>query len=75
MEVVFWVAAGLLAYAQVGYPVLLAVLGWVRRARGVPAGGGEEPRVSLVVAAHREAGVIEAKVANARAKFFAQLKA
>jgi glycosyl transferase family 2 len=67
VEVVFWVAAGLLVYAQVGYPALLAALGWVRRARRVPAGGGEEPRVSLVVAAHREAAVIAAKVANARA--------
>jgi Glycosyl transferase family 2 len=67
VEVVFWVAAGLLVYAQVGYPVLLAVLGRVRRARRVPAARDDAPRVSLIVAAHREAGVIEGKVANARA--------
>jgi cellulose synthase/poly-beta-1,6-N-acetylglucosamine synthase-like glycosyltransferase len=67
VEVVFWVAVGLLVYAQVGYPLLLAVLGRLRRAREAPPAGGEVPRVSLIVAAHREAQVIEGKVANARA--------
>jgi cellulose synthase/poly-beta-1,6-N-acetylglucosamine synthase-like glycosyltransferase len=67
VEVVFWVAAGLLVYAQVGYPVLLAVLGRVRRGRRAAAVGANEPRVSLIVAAHREAEVIAGKVANARA--------
>jgi cellulose synthase/poly-beta-1,6-N-acetylglucosamine synthase-like glycosyltransferase len=67
VEVIFWVCAGLLVYAQVGYPLVLGVLGRLRR-RGVAlAARGGEPRVSLVVAAHREAGVIQAKVANARA--------
>jgi cellulose synthase/poly-beta-1,6-N-acetylglucosamine synthase-like glycosyltransferase len=67
VEVVFWVSAGLLAYAQVGYPVLLEVLGRVRRARSAIPAGDEQPRVSLIVAAHREAEVIAGKVANARA--------
>jgi cellulose synthase/poly-beta-1,6-N-acetylglucosamine synthase-like glycosyltransferase len=67
VEVVFWVAAGLLVYAQVGYPVLLEVLGRVRRARSAIPAGDEQPRVSLIVAAHREAEVIAGKVANARA--------
>jgi Glycosyltransferase like family 2 len=67
VEAVFWVAVGLLVYAQVGYPVLLGVLGRLRRARGVAETGGPEPRVSLIVAAHREAEVIAGKVANARA--------
>src|SRR5919204_659092 len=68
VEVVFWVAAGLLVYAQAGYPVLLELLGRVRRGRAVPlAVDGAEPRVSLVIAAHREAEVIAGKVANARA--------
>jgi Glycosyl transferase family 2 len=70
VAVVFWVAVGLLVYAQVGYPLLLEVLGRVRRGTGrgvavaVPAGA--EPSVSLVIAAHREAPIIAAKVANAR---------
>ena len=65
---VFWVAAGLLVYAQVGYPLLLELLGRARRGRTIDAGpDAGEPSVSLVIAAHREAAIIEAKVANARA--------
>jgi hypothetical protein len=68
VAVVFWVAVGLLVYAQVGYPLLLEVLGRVRRGNGVAAAvlHGAEPSVSLVIAAHREAPIIAAKVANAR---------
>jgi cellulose synthase/poly-beta-1,6-N-acetylglucosamine synthase-like glycosyltransferase len=69
IAVVFWVAVGLLVYAQVGYPLLLEVLGRARRGRtasGLVAAGAE-PSVTLVIAAHREASIIEAKVANARA--------
>jgi cellulose synthase/poly-beta-1,6-N-acetylglucosamine synthase-like glycosyltransferase len=69
VAVVFWVAVGLLVYAQVGYPLLLELLGRTRRTRGAGEASPEppEPSVSLVIAAHREAGIIEAKVANARA--------
>jgi hypothetical protein len=69
LEVAFWACALLIAYAPLGYPLLLALLARVRRARSVPAAGapGGEPLVSLVVAAHAEAGVIAAKVANALA--------
>jgi hypothetical protein len=64
----FWGAAGLLAYAQVGYPLLLEALGRARGGRPAPPAPGEEPGVSLIVAAHREADVIAAKVADARAQ-------
>jgi hypothetical protein len=69
LEVAFWACALLIVYAQLGYPLLLAVLGRARRAGSAPApvAPGAEPLVSLVVAAHAEAGVIEAKVANALA--------
>jgi Glycosyltransferase like family 2 len=69
LEVAFWVCALLIVYAQLGYPLLLALLGRVRRGRSAPppVAPGDEPLVSLVVAAHAEAGVIEAKVANALA--------
>ncbi|MGZ4279520.1 MAG: glycosyltransferase, partial [Solirubrobacteraceae bacterium] len=65
----FWSAAGLLVYAQAGYPLLLALM---RRARGrrptaAPVGAGAEPVVSLIVAAHAEEDVIGGKVANALA--------
>ena len=67
-RVIFWSAAGKLAWTQVGYGAFLAVL---RRARGNPpvAPGGPigTPRVSLIVAAYSEEAVIAAKVANALA--------
>ena len=68
-EIVFWASAGLLVYAQAGYPALLALLARVRRGRSAPApvSPGDEPMVTLVVAAHAEAAVIDAKVANALA--------
>jgi glycosyltransferase involved in cell wall biosynthesis len=67
VAVVFWVAVGLLVYAQVGYPLLLEVLGRMRRPRRAEPPAVAEPDVSLIVAAHREADVIAGKVANARA--------
>jgi cellulose synthase/poly-beta-1,6-N-acetylglucosamine synthase-like glycosyltransferase len=67
VEVIFWVAVGLLVYAQVGYPVLLEVLARLRTQRGATPPGDERPLVSLIVAAHREAEVIAGKVGNARA--------
>jgi len=66
LQVVFWLAAALLVYAQAGYAVLLLALAAGRR-RDPPAVPGELPDVSLIVAAYRERGVIAAKVANALA--------
>src|SRR5687767_8517357 len=62
-----WISAALIAWTQVGYAVLLALL---RAPGAVPepaAPGAAPPRVSLIVAAYREQEVIEAKVANALA--------
>jgi cellulose synthase/poly-beta-1,6-N-acetylglucosamine synthase-like glycosyltransferase len=66
VAVVFWVSVGLLVYTQLGYPLILLA---AARVAGVRRGSGEAatPSVSLIVAAHDEASVIEAKVANARA--------
>ena len=67
-EVVFWLCVALLVYTQVGYPLLLAVLARVRRARPpAPPPEDELPTVSLIVAAYDEGAVIGAKVANALA--------
>jgi len=66
LQVVFWVAAGLLVYAQAGYAVLLAALAALRGRRPPPP-PGEPPSVSLIVAAYREREVIAAKVADALA--------
>ncbi|HEX2086772.1 MAG TPA: glycosyltransferase family 2 protein, partial [Solirubrobacteraceae bacterium] len=65
----------LLAYAQVGYPLLLAA--WARVERPPPLDeppAGPLPSLSLVVAAHNEEEVIEAKVANALAQDYPGLE-
>jgi cellulose synthase/poly-beta-1,6-N-acetylglucosamine synthase-like glycosyltransferase len=68
-EIVFWLSVTLLVYAQVGYPLLLAALARVRRARAtaVAPAADEPPTVSLIVAAYDEEAVIDRKVANALA--------
>jgi cellulose synthase/poly-beta-1,6-N-acetylglucosamine synthase-like glycosyltransferase len=70
-EIVFWGCVVLLAYAQLGYPLLLAALARVKRPRAPAAAPGARdggpPSVSLIVAAYDEAAVIGAKVADALA--------
>lgn len=65
-EVLFWLSAGLLVYAQLGYPLLLGIFA---RPAPQPAAlsAGEYPPVTLIIAAYAEATVIEAKVENALA--------
>jgi cellulose synthase/poly-beta-1,6-N-acetylglucosamine synthase-like glycosyltransferase len=67
VEVVFWVAVGLLLYTHVGYPLVLAAVARLRPPLPEP-GPAEPPRVSLIVAAHDEEDVIEAKVRDALAQ-------
>jgi cellulose synthase/poly-beta-1,6-N-acetylglucosamine synthase-like glycosyltransferase len=67
LEIAFWACAGLLVYAQLGYGVVLAGIGRLRRGWSAPAAAQDPPSVSLVVAAYQEAPVIAAKVANLRA--------
>lgn len=73
IEALFWVCAGLLAYAQLGYPLTVVALARARaRARRAdgqapPPAAAPEPTVSLIVAAHAEQDVIAAKVADALA--------
>ena len=70
VAVVFWVSAGLLFYAQLGYPLLVvAVSRIVRPRRSAPgAAATAQPRlVSVIVPDHDESAVVAAKIANARA--------
>jgi glycosyl transferase family 2 len=64
--VLFWLAAGLLAYTWVGYPLLLRALAALRRAPRArrPA----HPSLSVIVAAYNEAGCIRAKIDSALAQ-------
>jgi glycosyl transferase family 2 len=68
MKVAFWIVAGLLVYAQLGYPLLLWLLARAHGGRAGAAVDGAGARdVSLIIAAHAEEPVIAAKVANALA--------
>jgi hypothetical protein len=66
----FWTSTALLAWTQALYAPALALL---RRAQGSPPSAPRgvlpdpPPRISLIVAAHREEAVIAGKVANALA--------
>jgi cellulose synthase/poly-beta-1,6-N-acetylglucosamine synthase-like glycosyltransferase len=63
-ELVFWVSVGVVAYVYFGYPALLYVLARLRPAE-VVRDPHDWPKVTLVVSAYNEAGVIEAKIRNA----------
>ncbi len=74
VAVVFWVAIALLVYAQVGYPLLLALLGRAIGSRRPPTASALEatpladelPRVTAVIAAYNEQDVIAQRIANLR---------
>lgn len=66
LEVLFWLSAGLLIYAQIGYPILLGI--FAKPEEQLPELHPDEYfNVSLIIAAYAEATVIEAKVKNALA--------
>lgn len=68
LAALFWICAGLIVYAHLGYPLALRALVALRRHPTLQPGTWEEPpRVSLIVAAFDEEEVIAAKVANALA--------
>ena len=70
LAVVFWVSVALLVYTHLGYPLVLWALARNRSDRAERNGrpvDEELPRVSLIVAAHDEEGVIDRKVRDALA--------
>lgn len=74
LEIVFWIALGLIVYAHLGYPLVLTALSRIfgedeagEAERGPRELGPEPARVALLIAAYDEAEVIERKVANALA--------
>ena len=69
VEAIFWISLALLVFAQLGYPLLLGIWAKLSRRRARQPQSiiaGDEPFVTLVIAAHREQSVIAARVANAR---------
>jgi cellulose synthase/poly-beta-1,6-N-acetylglucosamine synthase-like glycosyltransferase len=86
MRVMFWVSVGILLYTYAGYPLVLIALGSLRqvksdllfglarRTRRASRDLRDWPRVSIVFAAHNEAGVIAQKMQNcARLDYPAEL--
>ncbi len=69
LEIVFWLSCALIVWTQVGYALALALLARVLGPRGESPHdpSRQSPSLSLIVAAHNEATVIAAKVANALA--------
>ncbi|GAC1318739.1 MAG: glycosyltransferase family 2 protein [Thermoleophilaceae bacterium] len=67
VEIVFWLATGLIVYTHAGYPLLLLALASLKRAHSTTGQGtGQLPTVSLVIAAYDEQDVIARRVENAR---------
>jgi cellulose synthase/poly-beta-1,6-N-acetylglucosamine synthase-like glycosyltransferase len=65
VSVVFWVSVGLLVYAQLGYPLVLALLSMGARPGPRGVSPCSKPPVSLIIAAHDEESVIAERVRNA----------
>ncbi|MHB1537741.1 MAG: glycosyltransferase [Solirubrobacteraceae bacterium] len=84
LQIVFWAAAAIVLWTQLGYLLALTAIAPLVRAlrrrrsrrsrRSAPAAKPlpQLPTVSLIVAAHNEASVIARKVANARALHYPQ---
>jgi cellulose synthase/poly-beta-1,6-N-acetylglucosamine synthase-like glycosyltransferase len=62
VKIVFWASLGLLVWTHIGYPLVAALAARIRRRR--VASSPIEPSVSVIVAAHNEADVIERRVLN-----------
>ncbi|HEU4929778.1 MAG TPA: glycosyltransferase family 2 protein [Candidatus Krumholzibacteria bacterium] len=62
----FWLSLGLLVYVYAGYPLVLALLGRMRR-RHAPAAVEVSPSVCLIISAHDEEAVIREKIENSMA--------
>jgi cellulose synthase/poly-beta-1,6-N-acetylglucosamine synthase-like glycosyltransferase len=75
LSVIFWLSVALIVWTQVGYAVALALAAKLTRRRAAlevgphrtGAGAGRLPSLSLIIAAHDEQSVIEAKIVNSLA--------
>ena len=63
-EIIFWLAALLVLYAYLGYPLLLAALRAVVHHPVVPEVADYYPSVTLIIPVHNEARVIDDKLKN-----------
>src|SRR5919204_1739181 len=63
LKTLFWGSLGALAWTHVGYPLTAAALAHLRP-RHVHRDASHEPDVTVIVAAHDEADVIERRLEN-----------
>ena len=63
LTIIFWGAVAWIVYVMAGYPLLMALLAWLRP-RPLKRRPGYVPRVSLVMAAYNEERVIERRLRN-----------
>jgi GT2 family glycosyltransferase len=68
LAAMFWTATALLTYTWLGYPLLLRALTRLATRVAAPRRRGAMPSVSVIVAAHNEAGCITAKLASTLAR-------
>lgn len=64
LEILFWVAVGAIAYAYLGYPLCLAVLGRLRPRPVHMPDPAYAPPVTVLVPVHNEARLIRRKLDN-----------
>lgn len=64
MRALFWGSLLLVGYAYLGYPACLWVLQRLRRVPALEAASGDLPRVTLLISAYNEEGVIAEKLEN-----------
>jgi glycosyltransferase involved in cell wall biosynthesis len=67
VEILFWVSLAGVLYPYVGYPLVLLLLGRLRRRSARPGVPGELPAVTMIIPANNEASRIAEKVANTAA--------
>ncbi len=71
LQFVFWVAAAVVAYVYIGYPLLLAILARPRK-KTFPSVADNLPFVTLLISAYNERSVIEDKIKNSLALDYPQ---
>ena len=65
MALIFWLAAGLVAFHYVGYPLLFGVLAKLKQARPLPP-QGEIPPVTMIISVYNEEDVILERLENCK---------
>jgi cellulose synthase/poly-beta-1,6-N-acetylglucosamine synthase-like glycosyltransferase len=60
----FWITAGIILYAYLGYTLLLAIIALLDRRRHKPSAPDFLPLVTLYIPAYNEAGIIKEKMEN-----------